>query len=130
MTMKAKYRVNQLNRVHDSLVTASLDRGLIQNADEGDTSYLRMPPTLRLEYTPDTAPPIGSFIEITVELMKPKPATTPHPDPYIRKTVTAELELEIPPGVDPEDAVKEVIEKLNEVAMNYELVCAWTVESD
>lgn len=136
--MKARYIVNQLNRVHESLVTASLDRGLIQCADEGDKSYLQMPPTLKLEFTPDAAPQIGTRMVVTVE-----PAVTPgirvidyaaeserthkHLDPYTRKTITAELELEIPPGTEVENVIKEVIDKLNEVAMNHVLVCAWTV---
>lgn len=125
--MKARYLVNQLNRVHDSLVTASLDRGLIQGAEEGDRSYLQMPPTLRIEYPPDAAPVIGSLVEVTVEPIKPKPQSASYKDPYTRKTVTAELELEIPPGQEPGAVIKEVIDRLNDVAMNHELVCAWTV---
>lgn len=139
--MKARYIVNQLNRVHESLVTASLDRGLIQNADEDDRSYLQMPPTLKLEFTPDAAPQIGTRMVVTVE-----PVVTPgirvidyaaeserthkHLDPYTRKTITAELELEIPPGREPVDAIAKVVDAINAVAMNSDVVAAWTVEPD
>lgn len=124
--MKAKYLVNQLNRVHDSLVTAHLDRGLIQS-EEG---YLQMPPTMRLEYKPDDAPTIGTILLVSVEVVPGKPQNTPLHNPYVRRTVTAELELEIPEAANVEDEVKKVVEAINGVAMNAELVCAWTVEPD
>lgn len=61
--MIARYRVNQLNRVHGSLVTASLDRVIVGQPLDG---ALGMPATIRLEYhAPDDAPAIGAVIVVT-----------------------------------------------------------------
>lgn len=64
--MTARYRVNQLNRVHDRMVIANLDRILVGQSPDA----MGLPPTFKLEFTPETSPAIGAVIVVTAEAVR------------------------------------------------------------